>query len=99
MPKSKFSLGQVVATPGALEAIPNPAYMIGLIARHATGDWGKVDADDKRTNDEAVRDGFRVLSAYPIDPTKPCKGFGPNCVWVITEADRSSTTVLLPSEY
>ena len=51
------------------------------------------------TNREAIRDGFRILSAYPIDPKQPCKGFGENCVWIITEADRSVTTFLLPSEY
>jgi len=63
------------------------------------GDWGCVDAEDRKTNDEAVSLGARILSAYPIDPEKPCKGFGENTLWIITEADRSVTTFLLPEEY
>ena len=51
------------------------------------------------TNDEAVSEGLRILSAYAIDPAKPAKGYGENCLWIITEADRSATTFLLPSEY
>jgi hypothetical protein len=46
-----------------------------------------------------VREGLRILSAYPLDPSKSCKGFGDNCLWIITEADRSVTTFLLPDEY
>ena len=93
-----FPLGQIVATPGALEATTNQ-YRIGCLVRHCTGDWGRVDPEDAATNAEAVREGFRILSAYPIDPAKPCKGFGDNCLWIITEADRSVTTFLLPEEY
>jgi hypothetical protein len=63
------------------------------------GDWGCVCAEDRETNDEAVRDGNRILSAYPIDEDKPCKGFGENTLWIITEWDRSVTTFLLPEEY
>ena len=54
---------------------------------------------DAATNDEAVTEGNRILSAYPIDPSKPSTGYGDNTVWIITEADRSVTTFLLPSEY
>jgi hypothetical protein len=54
---------------------------------------------DWKINDQAVEDGDRILSAYPIDPSKPCKGFGDNTLWIITEADRSVTTFLLPDEY
>lgn len=94
----KFELGQIVATPGALEALA-PLQIRLYLARHLAGDWGSVCSEDWATNDEAVRDGFRILSAYPIDPAKPCAGYGDNCVWIITECDRSVTTLLLPDEY
>jgi hypothetical protein len=70
-----------------------------LLARHIRGDWGCVCPEDRKTNFEALFDGHRLLSAYPIDPAKPCKGWGDNCLWIITEADRSVTTFLLPEEY
>jgi hypothetical protein len=88
----KFRLGQLVATPGALEALQaagqSPAE---FLARHQIGDWGDVDAEDKKANDDALVQGERLLSAY-----RTCKG---EKLWVITEADRSSTCVLRPSEY
>ena len=84
-------LGKVMATPGALklfmEAGGNP---FEYLARHATGDWGQLCAFDRRQNEIALREGYRVLSVYPI---------GTERVWVITEADRSITTILLPEEY
>jgi hypothetical protein len=84
-------LGRVVATPGALkllmEAGGHPFY---YLARHATGDWGDLCAFDRRQNEMALREGYRVLSSYPV---------GRERVWIITEADRSITTVLLPEEY
>jgi hypothetical protein len=84
-------LGRLLATPGALarlvEAGVPPA---ALLARHASGDWGDVDADDQAANDRAIRDGDRVLSAY-----ETCAGR----VWLISEWDRSATTLLLPEEY
>lgn len=87
-----FPLGQIVATPAALatlaEAAQAPAEFLAL---HARGDWGEVCSDDKALNDEAVKDGSRILSAYR---TK----LGAT-IWVITEADRSSTCILLPDEY
>ncbi len=58
-----------------------------------------VCAEYKVENDLSVTQGFRILSACPIDPAKPCKGFGDNCLWIITEADRSVTTCLLQDEY
>lgn len=61
-----------------------------IISRHASGDWGDVDEEDSATNDRAIKNGDRLVSSYTISGEK---------VWVITEADRSSTTVLLPSEY
>lgn len=92
-----FLLGQVVATPGALAALDasgeSPAI---FLARHATGDWGEVCSDDKQLNDEAVKDGSRILSAY-----RTAKG---ERIWIITEAadetgSREATTILLPDEY
>lgn len=95
---NRFDLGQIVTTPGALAAC-KPERLLQCLARHARGDWGNVCGEDAATNDEAVDEGFRILSAYPIDPAKPCKGFGDNTLWIITEADRSVTTFLLPDEY
>ena len=86
-----FGLGRIVATPGALalceEANVSPS---SLIVQHASGDWGKVPPEDARENELSVREGFRILSSYPV---------GDATVWVITEADRSSTCLLLPEEY
>lgn len=98
--KPLFRLGECVATPKVSDLIMsgqvNPA---DLLSRHVTGDWGCVCDEDKHTNNEALAHGNRILSAYPIDPEKPCAGYGKNCVWIITEADRSVTTILLPEEY
>ena len=83
-------LGQVVATPAALGTLPQPD-IVAALRRHASGDWGDVDAHDRAANDEALSDGTRLLSAYKsADGTR---------FWVITEADRSVTTVLLPDDY
>ena len=98
VPSRLFAIGRLVATPGALEACP-PEHLQACLARHVRGDWGEVCAEDRKSNFEALFSGGRVLSAYPIDPAKPCKGFGANCLWIITEADRSATTFLLPGEY
>jgi hypothetical protein len=87
-----FSLGQLVSTPGALEALAaNEQSPAEFITRHLKGDWGTLNQEDKNENDRSVRDGDRLLSAYVLkDGTK---------IWIITEADRSSTCVLLPEEY
>lgn len=90
--KAKFPLGRLAATPGALEAMmasgQTPEF---FLARHAAGDWGDVGGEDRRLNDEALLHGDRLLSVY-----RTLRG-----VWlyVITEADRSVTTLLLPEEY
>jgi hypothetical protein len=90
--KPKFELGQIVATPGALEALEEAGQSPGFfLEKHLSGDWGEVNEEDKRANDEALVNGERLLSAY-----KTLKGVK---LWVITEADRSSTCCLLPSEY
>jgi hypothetical protein len=96
--KPLFATGQIVGTPAALDAT-TWHYRLECLSRHVAGDWGNCCDEDKATNDEAVKAGFRILSAYPLDPAKPCKGWGENTLWIITEADRSVTTFLLPSEY
>ncbi len=85
-----FELGRIVATPGALEVLA-PEEPPVLLFRHVSGDWGNVDAHDRRANNRALKDGTRLLSAYVLA--------GGERVWIITEADRSATTILLPSEY
>jgi len=94
----KFQLGQIVATPGAIAAC-SPQHLTRCQHQHSRGDWGNVCAEDKALNDQALVEGERVLSAYAIDESKPAKGYGDNCLWIITERDRSVTTFLLPSEY
>jgi hypothetical protein len=88
----KFSLGQLVATPGALAAVEQSGDNLAcFIRRHVSGDWGELCADDIRENEFSLQNGLRLLSAYRLkDNTK---------IWIITEADRSVTTVLLPEEY
>jgi len=88
----KFRLGQIVATPGALDALLTAGQTPGFfLRRHVSGDWGELDEEDRRENELSVVQGFRLLSAYTLSSgTK---------IWIITEADRSATTLLLPSEY
>jgi len=85
----RFALGRIVATPGAIETIGHEGCLL-LLRRHAGGDWGELDGHDWRANERALKHGTRLLSSYATASGK---------VWVITEADRSSTCVLLPSEY
>ena len=88
----KFSLGHLVATPGALEALKESATgFIPYIRQHQRGDWGDVCPEDKAENELSLKKGLRLLSAYTLPGG--CK------IWIITEADRSATTVLLPEEY
>lgn len=86
-----FPLGQLAATPGAVKTMKragiNPA---ALLRRHASCDWGDVPPEDARANNDALHLGERVLSSY---------GDGDGRLWIITEADRSSTTILRPDEY
>ena len=90
--KQLFPLGQIVATPGALGALEasqqNPAE---FLARHANGDWGELSADDIAENEFSLKNGFRLLSSYITAAGAK--------IWVITEEDRSLTTVLLPEDY
>ena len=86
-----FPLGQLVATPSALDVL-NRANIdaASLLQRHQRGDWGAVPAEDAEKNERSVVDNNRILSSYPV---------GNQRIWIITEADRSSTTLLLPEEY
>lgn len=89
----KFKTGQVVATPNALDAIEKAGDNINnYFIRHVQGDWGVVSEDDKKANDEALEDGSRLFSAYILKD-------GKTKIWIITESDRSATTVLLPEDY
>lgn len=92
MSKKQLPLGRLVATPGAIEALQkNEQNPIDLLKRHANGDWGTVCRRDWATNDLALKHGERVLSSYKLkDDTS---------VWIITEWDRSVTTILLPEDY
>jgi hypothetical protein len=84
-------LGRIVATPGALNLLMDAGESpFDYIARHAAGDWGELCAFDRRQNQIALRYGYRVLSSYDVPAGR---------VWIITEADRSVTTILLPEEY
>ena len=87
---AKLQLGQIVATPNALNHLTQDDIRSGII-RHQAGDWGDLDADDRKENDLSLEKGFRLLSVYHAS----------NGVkfWIITEADKSSTTVLLPEDY
>lgn len=88
----KFKLGQVVATPGALRALEKAKESAWkYLSRHIQGDWGEVDSEDKAANDQALETGERLLSAYVTSLGER--------IWILTEADRSSTCVLLPDEY
>jgi hypothetical protein len=95
--KPKFSLGQIVATPGALEALQESGQTPDLfLSKHVRGEWGEVCDEDKRLNDQALVDGSRLLSAY-----RTLRG---ERLWIITEAaddqgHRSCSTILTPSEY
>lgn len=88
--KVSFELGQLLITPRAQEAVPQQEVLIAL-RRHAAGDWGDTGPEDWQANELSLREGFRLLSVYH---TRTGLAF-----WVITEADRASTTILLPSEY
>jgi glycine cleavage system aminomethyltransferase T len=89
---ARFDPGQVVATPAALDALhTNGQNAVHFLSRHLRADWGELDEPDKQANDHALTHRGRLLSAYTLrDGTT---------IWIITEADRSSTCLLLPDEY
>jgi hypothetical protein len=90
--KPLFALGQLVATPGALAALEKAGQNpMEFLSRHVSGDWGDIPEEDKKENQFSVENGFRLLSSHRTNAG--------DVVWVITEADRSHTTLLLPDEY
>ena len=87
-----FPLGQTVATPGALDALAKAGQEpSAFLSRHVRGDWGEISDGDRQMNDEGVIAGDRLLSAYTLSTGVK--------IWVITEADRSATSLILPEEY
>lgn len=88
--ESKFPLGQLVCTPGCLAKL-TATDMNEALKRHCAGDWGELGDEDKSSNDAALKNGSRIFSAY--------RGANGTKFWLITEADRSVTTFLLPEEY
>jgi hypothetical protein len=90
--KVLFPLGQTVMTHGAIEALEESNQLPNeFLARHQSGDWGNVCKDDAEENQLSLKEGFRILSSYKTSTNMK--------IWIITEADRSITTILLPSEY
>ncbi len=85
-----FPLGRIVATSSVLASLTYEDIATGL-KRHAARDWGEVCEEDRKTNDEAVEQGLRLLSAYKAESGQK--------YWIITEWDRSITTILLPEDY
>ena len=90
MSAAKFQIGQMVATPNALDHLTQDDVLRGL-QRHQAGDWGDVDEHDWKENELSLGQGFRLFSVYHTQARVK--------FWIITEADRTSTTVLLPEEY
>ena len=89
---ARFPIGAIVVTPAAADALGTAGESPWkFLARHASRDWGEVDEEDRCANNHAVRSFGRLLSAYTMATGQP--------VWVITEGDRSATTILLPEEY
>ena len=87
-----FELGQIVATPGALAALKKAGQQPGeFLTRHVHREWGELDDEDRGENEYSLERGFRLLSAYKTNAG--------DRLWIITEADRSVTTLLLPEEY
>lgn len=92
MKSPRFALGRIVATPGALAALEESGNdPFDFLNRHAFGDWGDLSEADRRENEFSLVHGFRILSAYSLRTSTK--------LWIITEADRSVTTLLLPEDY
>jgi len=90
--KPLFDLGQLVATPGALAALEKSGQSpMDFLSRHVTGDWGEIPDEDRKENQFSLEKGFRLMSSYTTTAG--------DRVWVITENNRSHTTLLLPDEY
>ena len=93
--KTQFETGRILMTRGVNDRIADDPefskFVLKSLARHISGDWGDLSREDKSENELSLREGFRLLSAYEID--------GHPKIWIITEADRSATTILFPEEY
>ena len=93
--QSKFHLGRLLMTRGVNDKVAESEafakFTLQSLKRHANGDWGKLDPEDRKENEFSLKKGFRLLSAYEQD--------GLPKIWIITEADRSATTILFPDEY
>jgi hypothetical protein len=99
MENAKFLLGQLVATPGALAALSQANQSpVEFLSRHQHGDWGDVSEEDKQENEFSVLNDLRILSAYTLTTKEVLHEAGVK-IWIITEADRSVTTILLPEDY
>jgi hypothetical protein len=90
LPVAKFRLGRIVTTPNALARLTQEEILLG-IQRHQAGDWGNVGEDDRKENEFSLQEGFRLFSIYHSIQNVT--------FWIITEGDRSRTTVLLPEDY
>lgn len=87
----RFKIGRIFATPAAMDALDRTGTsIVDLLIRHIRGDWGDLSESDRQQNELALIAGGRLLSSYPLAEAR---------LWIITEADRSSTTLLLPDEY
>ena len=100
---AKFQSGDIVATPTALDTLAHMSRLVErkpeqiaatMLERHLTGDWGDVDPEDKDANEFALEEGLRIMSVYHLGDSQ-----NPVTFWLITEADRSVTTLLLPEDY
>lgn len=91
-----FPLGNCYMTPGIAEVMERHQLCVEpFLARHQCGDWGELSAEDQAENELSLKEGFRILSSYSFIPNQNVS----IKFWIITEADRSSTTILLPEEY
>ena len=91
---TRFQTGRLIATPAALATLlEHNITPLSLVTRHVSGDFGHISHDDRQANEHAIEHGGRILSSYQLETVSTL------CVWVITEADRSSTCVLMPDDY
>ena len=99
--KPLFRLGQILATPGALAALDRlgvePLFLV--LGRHVLGDYGDLCDEDRELNTHSLTNGMRIFSSYKLTASSGDSTSSETVCWVITEADRASTTILLPSEY
>ncbi len=94
-----FPMGRLLATPGAIRTLElYRVSALALLSRHVRGDWGEICTEDRQSNAVALDHGLRLMSVYTLSREEGGETVHAT-VWVITEADRASTTVLLPEEY